>query len=78
MERAIVLINATPGGEDEVLKDLRSEKAVRQVYQLYGLYDLLAVVEGEDDHAVKAIISNRFRGHPKVASTLTMKVLNST
>jgi DNA-binding Lrp family transcriptional regulator len=76
LERAIVLVTAAPGGEDEVLRDLKQEKSVLQIYQLYGLYDLLAIVEGEDDQTVKSVISTKFRGHPRVASTLTMKVVN--
>ena len=76
MERAIVLVNATPGGEDSVLRDLKGTKSVLEIHQLYGLYDLLAIVEAEDDQGVKAVISSKFRSHPNVASTLTMKVVN--
>ncbi len=78
MERAIVLINIAPGGEDDVMRDLRNEKNIPEVYQLYGLYDLLAVVEGVDDQAVKSLISAKLRGHPRVTSTLTMKVVGSS
>ena len=78
MERAIVLVNIAPGGEEDVIRDLKSEKNILEVYQLYGLYDLLAVVEGEDDQAVKLLISTKLRGHPKVSSTLTMKVVGSS
>lgn len=78
MEKAIVLVNIAPGGEEDVVRDLRNEKSVLEVYQLYGLYDLLAVVEGVDDQAVKSLISTKLRGHPKVSSTLTMKVVGSS
>jgi DNA-binding Lrp family transcriptional regulator len=77
LERAIVLVNIAPGGEEDVMRDLRNEKSVLEVYQLYGLYDLLAVVEGVDDQAVKSLISVKLRGHPRVSSTLTMKVVES-
>ncbi len=77
LERAIVLVNIAPGGEEDVLRDLRGEKRIIEVHQLYGLYDMLAVVEGEDDQAVKSLISEKLRGHPKVSSTLTMKVVGS-
>lgn len=77
MRKAIVLINTAPGGEDEVFKALKSEPGITEVHQLYGLYDLLAVVEAADDAGVKAVISNKVRSNPKVASTLTMNVVNS-
>jgi DNA-binding Lrp family transcriptional regulator len=76
MERAIVLINLNPGAEEQSLKELRQTPGVSSVYQLYGLYDMLVVVEGADDQAVKAIISDKLRARPGVVSTITMKVLS--
>jgi DNA-binding Lrp family transcriptional regulator len=76
MERAIVLINLNPGAEEQSLRELKQTQGVKSVYQLYGLYDMLVVVEGADDQAVKAIISDRLRSRPGVVSTITMKVLS--
>lgn len=77
MRKAIVLINTAPGGEDEVYKALKAEAGITEVHQLYGLYDILAVVESPDDAGVKSVISNKVRSNPKVASTLTMNVVTS-
>jgi DNA-binding Lrp family transcriptional regulator len=76
MERAIVLINLSPGAEEQSMKELKGTPGVRSVYQLYGLYDMLVVVEGNDDQAVKAIISDKLRSRPGVVSTITMKILS--
>ncbi len=76
MERAIVLVNLNPGAEEQSMKELRGTPGVQPVYQLYGLYDLLVVVEGVDDQTVKAIISDKLRSKPGVVSTITMKVLS--
>ena len=76
MERAIVLINLSPGAEEQSMKELRGTPGVRSVYQLYGLYDMLVVVEGNDDQAVKTIISDKLRSRPGVVSTITMKILS--
>jgi DNA-binding Lrp family transcriptional regulator len=76
MERAIVLVNLNPGAEEQSMKELKGTPGILSVYQLYGLYDLLVVVEGADDQAVKTIISDNLRSKSGVVSTITMKVLS--
>ncbi len=78
MERAIVLVNLNPGAEERSLRELRGTPGILSVYQLYGLYDLLVVVEGNDDQAVKSIISDNLRSKQGVVSTITMKVLSQS
>ncbi|MDG6913726.1 MAG: Lrp/AsnC ligand binding domain-containing protein [Nitrososphaerota archaeon] len=75
MERAIVLVNLSPGSEEQSIASLRGTPGIKSVYQLYGLYDLLIMVEGTDDQAVKSIIAENLRSKPGVVSTITMKVL---
>ena len=76
MERAIVLVNLSPGTEEASISALKGMTGIRSVYQLYGLYDLLVMVEGTDDQAVKAIIADNLRSKPGVVSTITMKILS--
>jgi DNA-binding Lrp family transcriptional regulator len=76
MERAIVLVNLNPGAEEQNMKELRNTPGIVSVYQLYGLYDLLVIVEGPDDQTVKTVISDKLRSQPGVVSTITMKVLS--
>ncbi|MDA4121052.1 MAG: Lrp/AsnC ligand binding domain-containing protein [Thaumarchaeota archaeon] len=75
MEKAIVLVNLSPGSEEQSVSALKGMEGIKSVYQLYGLYDLLVMVEGADDQAVKSIIANNLRSKPGVVSTITMKVL---
>ncbi|MDG6910594.1 MAG: Lrp/AsnC family transcriptional regulator [Nitrososphaerota archaeon] len=75
MERAIVLVNLSPGTEEQSMSSLRGMTGITSVYQLYGLYDLLVMVEGPDDQAVKSIIADHLRSKPGVVSTITMKIL---
>ncbi len=75
MERAIVLVNLSPGSEEQSLSALKGMPGISSVYQLYGLYDLLVMVEGNDDQAVKSIIADKLRSKPGVVSTITMKIL---
>jgi DNA-binding Lrp family transcriptional regulator len=75
MERAIVLVNLSPGSEEQSISSLKGTTGIKSVYQLYGLYDLLVMVEGPDDQAVKSIIADTLRSKPGVVSTITMKIL---
>ncbi len=76
MERAIVLVNLSPGSEEASISALKGMAGIKSVYQLYGLYDLLVMVEGADDQAVKTTIAEGLRSRPGVVSTITMKILS--
>jgi DNA-binding Lrp family transcriptional regulator len=75
MERAVVLVNLSPGAEESSMAALRGAPGIKEVYQVYGLYDLLVIVEGKDDQEVKAAISDRIRANQGVVATITMKVV---
>ncbi len=77
MEKAIVLVNLTPGSEEQTMSALKATAGVSSVYQLYGLYDLLVVVEGSDDQSVKSVIADNLRSKSGVVSTITMKVISA-
>jgi len=74
MERAIVLVNLSPGAEEKRIAALKGIPGILSVYQLYGTYDLLVIVEGPDDQAVKSIIADNLRLKADVVSTVTMKI----
>lgn len=76
MEKAIVLVNLSPGSEEQTISALKGTSGIASVYQLYGLYDLLVMVEGPDDQAVKSTIADHLRSKPGVVSTITMKVIS--
>lgn len=76
MERAIVLVNLSPGAEEESVAALKEMPGIISVYQLYGLYDLLVIIEGADDQAVKSIIADNLRSKAGVVSTITMKIVS--
>ena len=76
MERAIVLVNLSPGAEEQSVAALKEMPGITSVYQLYGLYDLLVIIEGADDQAVKSIIADNLRSKAGVVSTITMKIIS--
>ncbi|MGD0477599.1 MAG: Lrp/AsnC ligand binding domain-containing protein [Nitrososphaerales archaeon] len=76
MERAIVLVNLSPGAEEKSIAALKKIPGILSVYQLYGLYDLLVMVEGPDDQALKSIVARNLRSKAGVVSTVTMKIVS--
>jgi DNA-binding Lrp family transcriptional regulator len=72
MARAHVLVNAEIGSEGEVLKEIRKIPNVLESYIIYGVYDIVAIVERKTMSELKETITYKIRGLPKVRSTLTM------
>lgn len=72
--KAFVLINTDAGLEKLVHEELKSLEGVKAVYGLYGEYDLMAVVEQENDKDVAEIVSWELRKIKGVRSTNTMVV----
>ncbi len=72
MPMAFVLINTEMGSETEVLAALRKIANVKEAYIVYGVYDIVAKVEGESMEKLKDVITWNIRRLNKVRSTLTM------
>ena len=72
--KAFVLINTDAGLEKLVHEELKSLEGIKAVYDLYGEYDLMAVVEQENDKDVAEIVSWELRKIKGVRSTNTMVV----
>jgi DNA-binding Lrp family transcriptional regulator len=70
-----VLINADLGAEEQLVKDLKSTENVKDVYVVYGVYDIVARIEGETMEKVKETITWKIRRLDRVRSTLTMIVV---
>ncbi len=75
MPMAFVLINADLGAEEELLKSLRNLEFVKDVYVVYGVYDIIARVEADTMENVKETITWKIRRLDRVRSTLTMIVV---
>jgi len=75
MPMAFVLINADLGAEEELLKSLRNLEHVKDVYVVYGVYDIIARVEADTMEKVKETITWMIRRLDRVRSTLTMIVV---
>ena len=70
-------MNADLGAEEDLLKKLREIPTVREVYVVYGVYDIVARVEADTMEKVKETITWHIRRLDKVRSTLTMIVVEA-
>ncbi len=75
MPIAIVLINTEIGAENEVAQILSKMEGVKEVYEVYGIYDVVVKVEAPTHEALREIIINKIRRISKVKSTTTMLVI---
>jgi DNA-binding Lrp family transcriptional regulator len=75
MPKAFVLMNAELGSEDSLVSELRKLDSVKEVYQVYGVYDVVAQVEADTMEKVKETITWKLRKLNGVKSTLTMIVM---
>jgi len=74
MTIAFVMLNAEVGSEDELVGELRKLNNVREVYPVYGVYDIVVKVEAETMDQLREVVS-RIRKLNKVRSSLTMTVM---
>ncbi len=74
MAKALVFIN-TKSGSAGVVKDLEKVKGVSEAHSSLGMYDAVALVQGESLNKVKEIVSKRIRSIDNVKSTLTLTLI---
>ena len=75
MPSAFVLFNTESGREEEIIIELKNIDEVKEVFRVYGLYDVIAKVVSDTTDKVKEIIVWKLRNLKGVKSTLTMIVM---
>lgn len=75
MPRALVLITVDTGKDLDVVKELKAMQSAREVYEVYGAYDIIAIVEADSGAKIKDTVFNRIRRMNHVKSTLTMTIV---
>ncbi len=68
-----VLIKAAPTLEEEVGGNLKSMKEVEEVDLLFGEFDVIAKLKGEDTDALGDIVVDRIRGMEGVEDTKSLR-----
>lgn len=71
---ALFLISAELGRERRVLEEIERVEGVREAYVVYGMYDIIVEIEGENQESVRNIVFSKIRNLDNVKSTLTLVV----
>jgi len=74
MPKAIVLINAEIGKENEILQELCKLPEVERALLVYGVYDLVANLEADTMEKLEDAITLKIRRIAGIRSTLTLIV----
>lgn len=74
MTKAFVLINTETGVEPLLQEEIKSLDGVKEVYQLFGEYDILAVVEESNEKDLQKTVSWELRKIKGIRGTNTMIV----
>ena len=72
MSMAYVMINVETDGEVEIMGALKSISGVKEVYQVYGIYDIIIKIEAETMNEIKDLILLKIKPLEKIRSVLTM------
>jgi len=72
---AFVLANVETGTEKEVLDSIKKISEVKAVHMVYGLYDIVAILESENLKKLRQIVTKEIRRLDNVRSTVTMIVI---
>jgi len=76
MGKAFVLINTRPGTDAVLQSELKKVEGIVGVYQVYGVYDMVVVLEAESEEQLKDIVFSRIRALKYLRSTLTLNVVS--
>ena len=76
MRRAFILINTNPGTETVLQSELKKVEGIVGVYLVYGVYDMVVVIETESEEQLKDIVFSRIRALKYLRSTLTLNVVS--
>jgi DNA-binding Lrp family transcriptional regulator len=72
---AIILVQTEIGAETRVMEELLKIPEVKEVYIVYGTYDIVVKVEAEALEKVREIVTNKIRRLPDIRTTVTMIVV---
>lgn len=72
MSKAYVLMSCDLGSEKTIISTLNAIDGVSEAHGVFGLYDIVAKIESDDDLGIKKIITGVLRKIPKIHSTMTL------
>jgi DNA-binding Lrp family transcriptional regulator len=77
MPLAFVFVNVETSADKEVLENIKKIPEVKASYLVYGVYDIVAMVESDTFEKLREMVTKRIRQLDKVRSTTTMIVMEN-
>jgi len=72
---AIVLIQTEIGAESRVLEELIRIPEVKEVYIVYGTYDVVAKITADTLERIREVITDKIRKLKDIRTTVTMIIV---
>ena len=72
MTKAFVLINCELGSEEQVISDLKKIDCVKNVYGVFGAFDIITNLECERLEELRQMIISKIRKIDNIRSTTTL------
>lgn len=72
---AIVLIQTEIGAESTVMEKLYEIPEVKEVYIVYGIYDVIAKIESDSLEKIREVITSKIRKLQEIRTTSTMVIV---
>ena len=66
------LISCELGSEKAIVDEIKSIEGVKEVQPTYGIYDVIAKVEVQDEHKLREVITFKIRKMNQVRATITL------
>ena len=61
MPKALILITVDSGTDTEVVQEIKNMINVKEIYEVYGAYDIIVMVQGDSDAKIKETVFNKIR-----------------
>ncbi len=68
-------MNAELGKETQIVTELEKIPNVKEVYPVYGVYDVMMVIESDSMETLRETITSKVRKLDGIKSTLTMIIV---
>ena len=72
-----VLVTCDVGSKKSVIDKLKTINLVKEVNQVWGSYDVLVKLEGDNSNDLKNIITSKIRKIPSISTSITLTVIES-
>lgn len=76
MTIAYIMVKTAPGKEKEVLNKLKATLKTKEIFVVYGLYDIIIRMRAKSNDALYRITNQKIRTLTDVVATITLPVLD--